>query len=193
MVLTGRPPQLAQTAANTNSFTMKFFYKTQDGFAWPNDTTPPATGTIVPYLRPVATPGYSGSGDSPTSAALPIVYRPVWPGTTLPVAFGETLTVASKGRPAIRGQSSANVLYQQSIALAASSRANFPAVTLHDPTRQKSFALKTDASQGLTQLPGGVYAQGYQGKTYFPNLPPHLATVSFMIRMQALRQSRVQR
>ncbi|MCZ4279121.1 hypothetical protein, partial [Rhodococcoides yunnanense] len=45
---TGRPPQLAQTAASTNSFTMKFYYVTQDGFAWPGDATPPPTGTIVP-------------------------------------------------------------------------------------------------------------------------------------------------
>lgn len=171
----GRPPQLSQTATNTNSFTMRFYYKTQDGFAWPGDSTPPATGTIVPYLRPLTSGIYSGAGDNPNSAAQPIVYRPVWPATTPALAFGETLTVASKGRPAIRGQSSANILYQQSIALAPTSRASYPAVTLHDPTRQKSFALKSNAVDGLAQLPGGVYAQGYQGKTYFPNLPPHLA------------------
>ena len=173
--LIGRPPQLSQTATNTNSFSMRFYYQTQDGFAWPGDSTPPPTGTIVPYLRPLVSGSYTGTGDDSSSAAQPIVYRPVWPGTTLPVAFGETLTVANKGRPAIRGQSSALVLYQQSIALAASNRASYPAVTLHDPTRQKSFALKTNSIDGLTQLPGGVYAQGYQGKTYFPNLPPHLA------------------
>ncbi len=171
----GRPPVLAQTATNTNSFTMRFYYKTQDGFAWPNDTNSPPIGTIVPYLRPVASGTYTGTGDGSTAPAQPIVYRPVWPGTTPAVAFGETLTVASKGRPAIRGQSSAHVLYQQSIAQAPTNRADYPAVTLHDPTRQKSFALKSSASEGLIQLPGGVYAQGYQGKTYFPNLPPHLA------------------
>ena len=172
---TGRPPQLAQIATSTNSFSMRFYYKTQDGFAWPGDPSPPSTGTIVPYLRPLATTGYSGTGDGPGSPAQPIVYRPVWPGTTFPVAFGETLTVASQGRPAIRGQTSANILYQQSIALATNSRASYPAVTLHDPTRQKRFALKSNANDGLTKLPAGVYSQGYQGKTYFPNLPPHLA------------------
>jgi hypothetical protein len=171
----GRPPQLAQTATSTNSFTMRFFYQTQAGFAWPNDLNPPPTGTIVPYLRPLAGGVYSGTGDAATAPAQPIVYRPVWPGAPPELAFGETLTVASKGRPAIRGQSSAHVLYQQSIALAPTNRANYPAVTLHDPTRQKSFALLANAAAGLTQLPGGVYAQGYQGRTYFPNLPPHLA------------------
>ncbi len=171
----GRPPHLSQSATNTNAFAMRFYYKTQDGFAWPGDSTPPTNGTIVPYLRPFVSGSYTGTGDSETSQALPIVYRPVWPGTTLPVAFGETLTVASRGRPAIRGQSSAHVIYQQAIATNVVRGTN-AAVTLHDPTRQKSFALKTNAADGLAQLPAGVYAQGYQGKTYFPNLPPHLAT-----------------
>lgn len=171
----GRPPQLAQTAASTNSFTMRFYYKTQDGFAWPGSSNPPPTGTIVPYLRPLASGTYTGRGDSSAEPAQPIVYRPVWPGSTPAVAFGETLTVASKGRPAIRGQSSAEVLYQQSIALASANRGNFSSVVLHDPTRLKSYALKGNAADGLVQLPGGVYAQAYQGKTYFPNLPPHLA------------------
>lgn len=171
---TGRPPQLAQTATNTNSFTMRFYYKTQEGFAWPGDSTPPTNGTIVPYLRRLGDTSDPGSAATP---ALDIVYRPVWPGTTPTVAFGETLTVADHGRPAIRGQSSALVLYQQAIALAPvpSNRAAYPSVTLHDPTRQKSYALKTNATDGLNRLPAGVYARGYQGNTYFPNLPPHLA------------------
>jgi hypothetical protein len=174
---TGRPPQLAQAAARTNSFAMSFYYKTQDGFAWPNRASPPPTGTIVPYLRPPQSGGgFQGSGDAPNSPALSIVYRPVWPGNVPSIAFGETLTVASRGRPAIRGQSSVSVLYQQSVALAAANRPSHPAVTLHDPTRQKTFLLATDPSAGLSQLPAGVYAQGYQGKTFFPNLPPHLAS-----------------
>jgi hypothetical protein len=171
----GRPPHLSQTATDTNSFSMRYYYKTQNGFAWPNNPNPPTNGTIVPYLRPLATTGYEGEGNSSSSPAQPIVYRPVWPGSTLPVAFGETLTVASRGRPAIRGQSSVHILYQQSIALAAANRSDFSSVTLHDPTRQKTFALKSNAAEGLTQLPDGIYSQGYQGKTYFPNLPPHLA------------------
>lgn len=170
----GRPPHLSQSATNTNSFAMRFYYKTQEGFAWPNHPNPPTNGTIVPYLRPLASGGFTGTGDTPESVAQPIVYRPVWPGTTFPVAFGETLTVASKGRPAIRGQSSVHVVYQQAIATNLMRGTN-AAVTLHDATRQKSYALKSSASEGLTQLPAGVYAQGYQGKTYFPNLPPHLA------------------
>jgi len=174
--LIGRPPHLSQSATNTNAFAMRFYYKTQEGFAWPNNPTPPTNGTIVPYLRPFASGSYTGSGDAPESPAQAIVYRPVWPGTTLPVAFGETLTVASKGRPAIRGQTSVHVVYQQASALAAtgSARSTSSAVTLHDPTRLKSYAMKTSAP-GLTKVPSVVYSQSYQGKVYFPNLPPHLA------------------
>ncbi len=174
---TGRPPHLSQPATNTNTFAMRFYYKTQDGFAWPGHPTPPTNGTIVPYLRPPANSG-SNLGDSPASEALPIVYRPVWPGTPLSMAFGQTLTVAKDGLPAIRGQSSALVIYQQAIATNVVRGTN-AAVTLHDPTRQKTFALKTNANDGLAQLPAGVYARGYQGKTYFPNLPPHLANRFF--------------
>ena len=46
-----------------------------------------------------------------------------------------------------------------------------PAVVLHDPTRQKAAALKEFA---LQKLPAGVKTEYYQGKYYFPNLPPHL-------------------
>ncbi len=173
---TGRPPQLAQTAARTNSFAMNFYYKTQDGFAWPSRASPPPTGSIVPYLRPLADGAFQGSGDAPSSPALSIIYRPIWPGTVPAVAFGETLTLPSHGRPAIRGQSSVSVLYQQSIALATANRGSYPAVTLHDPTRQKTFLLSADPAAGLSQLPAGVVAEEYQGKTYFPSLPPHLAS-----------------
>ncbi|MEY4199093.1 MAG: hypothetical protein RLZZ265_833, partial [Verrucomicrobiota bacterium] len=171
--LLGRPPQLSQTATNTNSFTMRFYYKTQEGFAWPSETNAPAVGTVVPYLRTRVVNGFTGDGKSSADPALDIVYRPVWPANAPVVAFGETLTEANAGRPAIRGQTSAKVLYQQSIATNITV-AN-AAVILHDPTREKAFALKANAADGLSQLPATVRAESYQGKTYFPNLPPHLA------------------
>ena len=45
-----------------------------------------------------------------------IVYRPVWPKTTPVLDRGDTLTSAKYGLPAIRGQGTAEVIYQQSIA-----------------------------------------------------------------------------
>lgn len=165
----GRPPRLADPPTPTNCFTMRFYYKTQDGFAWPGIANPPPVGTIVPYLRPVNS---DGSPAAETTPSLDIVYRPTWPGNPPKVAYGETITVPSAGRPAIRGQTSLKLVYQQSIA-ADIDRAN-PAAVLHDPTRQKSFALGTSDAT-LAKVPDGVRSEGYQGKTYFPLLPPHLA------------------
>ncbi len=170
--LLGRPPQLAEAAAGTNAFKMRFYYKTQEGFAWPGETNAPAVGTVVPYLRTRVGEGFTGNGKSSGDEALDIVYRPVWPANAPVVAFGETLTEANAGRPAIRGQTSAKVLYQQSIATNITV-AN-AAVILHDPTREKVFALETNDT-GLAELPATVRTESYQGKTYFPNLPPHLA------------------
>ncbi len=172
--LIGRPPQLAEAVAGTNAFKMRFYYKTQEGFAWPNENevTRPKDGTIVPYLRTRVGDGFTGNGKSSSDAALDIVYRPVWLANAPVVAFGETLTEANAGRPAIRGQTSAKVLYQQSIATNITV-AN-AAVILHDPTRERVFGLGTNDAF-LAKLPATVRTESYQGKTFFPNLPPHLA------------------
>ena len=171
----GRPPFLAARASDTNSFSMRFYYKTLDGFAWPNLPSIPV-GTIVPYLRvPGSVAGtYVGAPADKTTTALSITYRPVWPSIPAVIQPGQTLTTPVNGLPAIRGQSSAQILYQQSIAT------NFnlkkPSVVLVDPTRRKVATLE---SVGLGKLPSGVLAEPNQGLTYFPNLPPHLATRVF--------------
>lgn len=154
---------------------MRFYYKTLDGFAWPNLPSIPV-GTIVPYLRvPGSVAGtYVGAPADKTTTALSITYRPVWPSIPAVIQPGQTLTTPVNGLPAIRGQTSAQILYQQSIAT------NFnlkkPSVVLVDPTRRKVATL---ASVGLDRLPSGVLAEPNQGLTYFPNLPPHLATRVF--------------
>ncbi len=183
-----RPPFLAQTPSVANSFTMRFSYATQPGFAWPGRSSPPAVGTIVPYLRPANLDGsYVGNGSAAGDPALAIVYRPVWPdhdpvdpSKPLPLLnFGATATVPANGLPAIRGQSSLRVLYQQSGATNAGTggfSANLDSnasVTLFDPTRSKT---KNDVT-----LPGSVRAESYQGNLYFPDLPPHLAKRVYLI------------
>ncbi len=181
-----RPPFLAQSPGESNSFTMRFYYPTQPGFAWPGRTHPPAVGAIVPYLRPTAEDGsYLGEGSAPTDASLDIVYRPVWPDRdpvdpTKPLPrldLGATATGPANGRPAIRGQSSLRILYQQSIATAAAGTfsANLTSqasVVLYDPTAAKTLAPVT--------LPSGVRRESYQGRLYFPALPPHLAGRLFL-------------
>jgi hypothetical protein len=66
-------------------------------------------------------------------------------------------------------QSSAVVLYQQSIATGGSSAES---VILHDPIREKTFALG-NAGQ-LATLPTSILTTTSGGKTYFQRLAPHL-------------------
>ena len=163
-VLGNRPPALAAAPTPANSFAMRFYYKTLPGFAWPGEATPPVEGSIVPYLRPVGSGADAGAS---ATESLEIVYRPVWPADTPVLNLSETLTNAKKGLPAVRGQSSLKVLYQQAIAKAVASGEDAASVTLHDPTREKSSA--------LVKIPSSVKTSAYFGKTYFPNLPPHLS------------------
>lgn len=78
----------------------------------------------------------------------------------------------------MRGQTSLEILYQQS--QIAGGDAHESAV-LQDPTREKSYALGAlDNGSVLDGIPPSVKTQSYQGKTYFPNLPPHLAERLFL-------------
>jgi hypothetical protein len=168
-----RPPYLALAPLPTNSFTMHFYYKNQPNFDWPGYNNP-GVGAIVPYLLPQ---GSSGDPTSKLTPSLDIVYRPTWPslvnGQPIPTLYSaQTLTVPVNNLAAVRGQSSVQVLYQQSLATNDVTGAN-QSVTLYDPTVQKTCSL---ISQGLTALPAGVNATFYQGRYYFPNLPPNLAT-----------------
>ena len=70
---------------------------------------------------------------------------------------------------------SAEILYQQSIA--ADVRSASASAVLFDPTREKVADLQ---AHGLSSLPAGVVATYYQGKYYFPNLPPHLSARLFL-------------
>jgi hypothetical protein len=172
VTFSNRPPFLAQAPVPTNSFTMRFYYKNQATFDWPGRNNP-GVGAIVPYLLP------RGSTVDPTvktSASLDIVYRPVWPtivnSQPIPtLQSGQTLTDPINGLAAVRGQSSVQVLYQQSMATNTSTSGNNHSVTLFDPTVQKRSSL---LAQGLSGLPASVYSVSYQGRNYFPNLPPNL-------------------
>lgn len=168
---TNRPPELAQPPTPTNSFTMQFYYKTQPGFAWPGVANPPPDGTIVPYLRtPDGAGGFIGDPTSKLTSSLNIVYRPTWPAITPTLYSGQTLTVPKNGLAAVRDQSSVKLLYQQSIG---EDIINAPvSAVLFDPTRDKTVDL-TPAT--LPKLPPSVRTDSYQGRIYFPNLPPHLA------------------
>jgi hypothetical protein len=93
----------------------------------------------------------------------------VWPTNAAELRIAESLVLPKFGLPAVSTQTSAEVLYQQSIATTGTAK---PSVTLHDPIREKTFAL--GAANQLAAIPGSVLPAPYQGKIYFQGVPPHL-------------------
>jgi hypothetical protein len=150
------------------SFGMKFYYNQRADFDFP-DLPQPATGTLQPFIADIK----DGNGSSVT-----LTYQPKWPDdTSLPVAqrsvvpelmMAETLgkqkasSTNGGGLPQVLGQTSAQVLYQQSLAM----KLDAKSVALHDPIRAKKSP--------LDKLPPGIRTSDYAGKTYFQGLPPHL-------------------
>jgi hypothetical protein len=163
---------------------MKFYYKTLPGFYFPTVglNAQPPVGTITPYLRATNTAGafdgdpVFGNRLSPQNGdgqPLGITYRPVWPQNVAVLQMAETLLTPKRGLPAVRGQTSLEIVYQQS---QINNGSDYESAVLHDPTREKSFALgAADSTSLLNQIPPSVKSQAFQGKTWFPNLPPHLA------------------
>jgi hypothetical protein len=150
----------------TPTFGMQYYYTMREGFFVPGVGTQPPVGTILPYLRPLVSG--APTGDPVNGTPLTITYRPVWPERSAELRVAETLTLAKFGLPEVLTQSSAQVVYQQSIANFGSEKAS---VTLHDPLREKTFAL---SATGLTRLPDSALTSTTGGKTYFQGLPPHL-------------------
>jgi hypothetical protein len=156
------------------SFGMRFFYNSLPGFFEPSlsltDQRP--VGTVMPFIA-----------DTGNDVPVALTYQPKWPDDpTLPIAqqkivpvlqTAQTLTLpkasAVAGQlPQVRGSSSAQVIYQQSIA---NTGTTTESAILHDPTRQKQFLMTTGM---LDKLPPSVLTTVYAGKTYFQSLPPHL-------------------
>jgi hypothetical protein len=148
----------------TPTMGMQFYYTMRNGFFIPGLDPQPEEGTVLPYLRP---DGVTGTLDL-NAEPLTVIYRPVWPDAVPELRIGETLALPKFGLPQVRGQSSALVLYEQSIALEGTTK---PSVTLHDPTRAKTMLL---SSQELTEIPTSIATTIYQGRTYFQRLAPHL-------------------
>ena len=165
-----RGPHRGEVGLGTQpSFGMKFYYNQRADFDFPALAlnAQPALGSIQPFIADI------GSGTSVT-----LTYQPKWPDdTSLPVAqrsvvpelmMAETLgkqkasSTNGGGLPQVLGQTSAQVLYQQSLA----AKLDAASVALHDPIRAKTSA--------MDELPPGVRTSDYAGKTYFQGLPPNL-------------------
>ncbi|MCC5835210.1 MAG: hypothetical protein JJU20_10785 [Opitutales bacterium] len=146
---------------------MQFYYTMRSDFVFPGMATQPAVGTTLPYLRAIDENG-DYIGDPDTATPLTIHYYPRWPERPPVLTVGETLALPKRGLPAVRGQTSATIVYQQSIANDGTETA-----VLHDPTRAK-VAWLNDTNIGLTALPASLKTTIQQGKTYFQLAQPHL-------------------
>ena len=166
-------------AGREGGFEMQWYYKTQPGFFYPSlalDAQPPA-GTITPYLR-AKNPDGSYYGDpvyanAASDQSLPIAYNPVWPDTTPEMFMAESLMSPKRGLPAMRGNTSLEIFYEQSRA------EEIPApkqtAILHDATREKQLFLTAEGSPTLFKIPDSALVETFQGNRFFPLLPPHLA------------------
>jgi hypothetical protein len=146
-----------------------WFYRTQEGFWFPELAIQPAVGSLAPYLRPLGDsdvpPVVDESDTDPES--FPVTYRIHWPDSAPELRPGQTLALPVFGLPAIRGNTSAQVVYEQS--LATEERRS---VTLFDPTREKTYAF--GQAGGLARIPASIATIQERGRTFFPGLAPHL-------------------
>ena len=156
-------------ASSTPGLGMQFYYAMRPGFVFPGRATQPPEGTPLPYLRPLSEAG-DYVGDPVTGTPITVVYRPSWPEMPPSLSVGETLALPKAGLPAVRGQTSARVLYQQSIAVTGPGAAS---ATLVDPSRAKTVLLNA-SGVGMTKLPVSLKTTDSQGKTYFQLAQPHL-------------------
>jgi len=130
---------------------MRYFYPMQPGFFFPG-ASPPPLGANVPLLDL-----HAGTPGTPIN----IRYDTTWPSDVPELRVGETLVKPKSGLPQIAGQTSVEILYEQSVAQALGN-----SVRLIDPVRIRSVA--------LAQLPPDVTTRVRAGNLYFPTLPPHL-------------------
>ncbi|MEN9284464.1 MAG: hypothetical protein RLZZ179_1957 [Verrucomicrobiota bacterium] len=165
-----RGPHRGEVGLGTQpSFGMKFYYNQREDFDFPAIAlnAQPAPGSIQPFIA------NTGGGSSvtltylpkwPDDTSLPVAQRSVVPQLAMAETLGKAKTSSTNGGglPQVLGQSSAQVLYQQSMAM----KLGAASVALHDPIRAKTSAM--DA------LPPGLRTSDYADKTYFQGLPPHL-------------------
>jgi hypothetical protein len=165
-----RGPHLGEVAAGQQpSFGMRFYYNQRADFDFPALAlnAQPAPGSIQPFIAD------TGSGSSvtltylpkwPDDTSLPVAQRKVVPALMMAETLGKQKASESNGGglPQVLGQTSAQVLYQQSLA----NELDAESVALHDPIRAKKSP--------MDKLPPGVRTSDYAGKTYFQGLPPNL-------------------
>jgi hypothetical protein len=197
----GRPPYLAVDSTANNSFRMKFWYKNLADFDYPSGEQY-ELGDNIQYIH---TPSdVAGNTVLDHGTRDYVVYRPIWPNAAPKLPRAGTLTVPTAGLPAVRGQTSVSLLYQQSVAKNAISTMDR---TFNVYQRNTDGSLKFDNNRLLTEYrveqwstsesesvklhdptrektyefeseekfpPADILTSSYQGLMFFPKLPPHL-------------------
>lgn len=154
------------------SFGMKFYYTQRADFDFPAFAlnAQPAPGSIQPFIADV-------DNSSATVSAVTLTYQPKWsddpslpasqfeivPALMMAQTLGKQMASEVEGNlTQVLGQTSAQVLYQQSMAM----KLDAASVALHDPIRAKKSPLE--------KLPPAIRTSDYAGKTYFQGLAPNL-------------------
>jgi hypothetical protein len=143
--------QAGNDGGSTN-YVFDYYYPDQPDFWYPAGDAP-AEGDPIPLLGNLTTNG----------TPVDYTFTVDWPEGVPGLHVGATLTNPRDGLPAVRGQASVGVPYQQSLAVS-----NRPSVRLIDPTRARQAELET--------VPAGMkaYRDAHTGHTFFSELPPML-------------------
>jgi FG-GAP repeat len=136
-------------AAGTALIEMRYSYKVQESFFVPDGYNP--QNGVVPWLDLYA---------KTRGIPLTIPYTIHWPAAP-EMKLVDTLVRAKNGLPDLEQALGVEIIYQQSMATGSVSSAQ-----LIDPVAVRSASLH--------QLPPDIKTLMYQGKLYFPDLPPHL-------------------
>lgn len=153
---------------------MRFFYPMQLGFWIPQvgaDSQPPPL-TEVPWLSALEETDPSGAtvlNGTPVRVAFAIE----WPEIVPTLSVADTLTLPKNSLPAVRGQKSVRIVYQQSIAR--SGDIALESGVLIDPTRARKVT--------LTNVPPRMRAlrDPRSGNTFFSDLDPDLRERLFFV------------
>jgi len=158
---------------------MRFFYPLQKGFWFPqmDASEQPRTLTEIPWLSALGQ-------NNPTHAILTngtpvrVTFNITWPEIVPTISICDTLTLPKNGLPAVRGQKSVSIVYQQSVALA---------VEAGESGAMRESALLLDATRArkveLEKVPPKMRAMRdpRTGNTFFSDLDPDLRERLFFV------------
>ncbi len=166
----------AKQAANTGGkldVVLRFFYPMQSGFWIPqlpaDQQLPPLTE--VPWLSAFEEPDQSPDNIR-SGTPVKVTFEIQWPEIVPTLSICDTLTLPKDGLPAVRGQKSVRIAYQQSVARSGGGKESG---VLIDATRARKVT--------LTNVPPEMRAMRdpRSGNTFFSDLDPDLRERLFFV------------